>query len=159
MPRFDECLEVVLRHEGGYSDHPADRGGETHFGISSAAHGPVASLTLAEARSIYRGYWEQVHAGALPAPLDLVAFDAAVNHGGPRALRMVQVAVGTLADGLWGPKTAAAAHACSPVGAARMVLVQRRALYARLVAADPRQQAFAKGWENRMRSLEREIGR
>ncbi len=32
--RFARCLELVLRQEGGYADHPADPGGATNFGIT-----------------------------------------------------------------------------------------------------------------------------
>jgi lysozyme family protein len=33
-PRFDVCLDHVLRQEGGYADHPADPGGATKMGIN-----------------------------------------------------------------------------------------------------------------------------
>jgi lysozyme family protein len=32
--RFEPAVEVVLAHEGGLSDHPADPGGLTHWGVS-----------------------------------------------------------------------------------------------------------------------------
>lgn len=31
---FDAAIEVVLKHEGGFSDHPSDPGGATQWGIS-----------------------------------------------------------------------------------------------------------------------------
>ena len=32
--RFEICLDEVLRHEGGYADHPSDPGGATNMGIT-----------------------------------------------------------------------------------------------------------------------------
>ena len=31
---FEEIIESVLEHEGGYVNDPHDRGGETNFGIT-----------------------------------------------------------------------------------------------------------------------------
>ena len=33
---FQDALKRVLKHEGGYIDHPSDPGGETNFGITKA---------------------------------------------------------------------------------------------------------------------------
>ena len=65
---FERALACVLRHEGGYGDHPADPGGATNFGVTRAtlAHhrgrpvtkAEVRALTRAEAAGIYRQrYW------------------------------------------------------------------------------------------------------
>src|SRR5690349_7878644 len=90
--RFDRCLAEVLRLEGGYVDDPRDRGGATRFGVSRAVLGEargkavsaeeVAGLSQAEAADIYLGrYWAPMRSAELPAGLDLVAFDTAVNMG------------------------------------------------------------------------------
>jgi len=34
MARFEDALPTVLRHEGLYSEDPADPGGATNYGIS-----------------------------------------------------------------------------------------------------------------------------
>ena len=34
LTKFDEIIEVVLHHEGGYVNDPKDPGGETNFGIA-----------------------------------------------------------------------------------------------------------------------------
>jgi lysozyme family protein len=31
---YDEALRRLLAHEGGYTNHPADPGGPTNFGIT-----------------------------------------------------------------------------------------------------------------------------
>lgn len=35
---FRTALEFALRWEGGYINHPADKGGETNFGVTSAVY-------------------------------------------------------------------------------------------------------------------------
>jgi hypothetical protein len=51
MSGFDEAVKMVLKHEGGYVNHPSDPGGETNFGISKRAYPEVdiANLTEEEA--------------------------------------------------------------------------------------------------------------
>ena len=52
---FDEIIEVVLHHEGGYVNDPKDPGGETNFGISKRAYPDVDMKTLTKegAKDIY----------------------------------------------------------------------------------------------------------
>ena len=38
MSTFEQCIDHVLKHEGGYVDDPKDLGGETNFGISKRAY-------------------------------------------------------------------------------------------------------------------------
>ncbi|MEI9890919.1 MAG: glycosyl hydrolase 108 family protein [Caulobacteraceae bacterium] len=118
--RFDRCLAEVLRLEGGYVDDPRDAGGATRFGItrttlSQALGRPVSALDVAalgpaEAADIYRDrYWATTRCGQLPAGLDLVVFDTAVNMGPGTAARLLQQALGVEADGVIGARTLARA--------------------------------------------------
>jgi len=52
---FARMIKDIIRHEGGYSNHPADSGGETKFGISKKKykHLDIKSLTLEQAKTIY----------------------------------------------------------------------------------------------------------
>lgn len=105
---FQACLDHVLRHEGGYVDHPRDPGGETNFGISKRSYPNenIKGMTKKRAGEIYRrDYWNAVRGDDLPYGLDLVAFDAAVNSGVSRGAKWVQAAVGAQQDGKIGPAT------------------------------------------------------
>ena len=33
---FDECLKMMLHHEGGFVNHPKDPGGITNFGVTNS---------------------------------------------------------------------------------------------------------------------------
>lgn len=111
--RFEDAVEIILYHEGGYVNDPNDPGGETNFGISKRAHPNVdiKNLTKEEAIAIYRKhYWEKMNCDALPSLLRLPAFDCAVNQGVSRASKWLQEAAGVKQDGIIGPQTLLALH-------------------------------------------------
>lgn len=81
---FARAISFTLQWEGGYSFDPHDPGGETNFGISKRAHPDldVKALTVADAMAIYlHEYWEAIGCDDIPCPLDVAAFDSAVNCG------------------------------------------------------------------------------
>ncbi len=103
--RFFKCLQFILKWEGGYSNHPNDPGGKTNKGITQRVYDlyrtskklprrDVRFISDDEVREIYfHKYWVRAHAGDLPAPLDLVVFDTAVNCGVGTAIRFLQQAL------------------------------------------------------------------
>ena len=107
----EQAIFLVLEHEGGYVNHPNDPGGETKYGISKRAYPnlDIKNLTEKQAVGIYmRDYWERLKAGKIPAGLDLCVMDTAVNSGVSRAVKWLQQLVGSVPDGVIGPKTLAA---------------------------------------------------
>jgi hypothetical protein len=118
--RFDACMPFIFKAEGGYADNPADPGGPTNFGITLATlrayegdpnltADDVKKLTPAVAKEIYRtAYWNRMQCGALPAGLDLEAFDFGVNSGPAESVKTLQRLVGVTQDGSIGPITLAA---------------------------------------------------
>ena len=165
MSRFDDCLQFVLREEGGFVDDPEDRGGATNYGITqrvydvwNLAHhlppSPVRDILFDEVESIYRAnYWDGVHGDSLAPPLDLVMFDTAVQHGASRAVMMLQHAVGVPADGVLGPVTLNAVYNRPASLVAQGVMSQRSAYYDAILANDASQERFRNGWNNRMQAL------
>lgn len=114
---FEACLAQVFAHEGGYVNDPHDPGGETNYGISKRSYPKenIKGMTRARAGEIYRrDYWNAVRGDDLPAGLDLVAFDAAVNSGVSRGAKWVQRAVGAVQDGKVGPETVRLANVIDP---------------------------------------------
>jgi lysozyme family protein len=97
---YDDALRRLLKHEGGYSDHPSDPGGPTNFGITladvrryvkpDATAQDVRDLSLAQAKAIYRTrYWDALRCDELPRGVDYAAFDYGVNSGPARAARVL----------------------------------------------------------------------
>ncbi len=35
---FEDCLQTILHHEGGYVNHPKDPGGETNLGVTKRVY-------------------------------------------------------------------------------------------------------------------------
>ncbi|WP_404367521.1 glycoside hydrolase family 108 protein [Sphingomonas sp. MMS24-J45] len=171
---IDTLIDAVLDREGGYSNHPADRGGETKFGITAAVaraegyDGPMRTLPLATARAIYRRrYWlaPRLDAVATLAP-DVAAelFDTGVNMGPPAAVAFLQRALNALnrgatdypdmpVDGRIGDTTLAALAAFLArrgAGGERVLLKAIEALqgerYLALAERRPANEAFLYGW-------------
>jgi lysozyme family protein len=169
MNRFDYCLAVVLRAEGGYSDRQADRGGPTNAGItqktydqfrkgSSLSPRDVKLITADEVTAIYRTmYWVVAKCGILPPPLDLYVFDGAVNHGPGRATKILQGVLGVGADGSFGPVSISALQEETTAGHLAELcdnyLAARLDFYDDIVENDPTQRANINGWRNRIEHL------
>lgn len=89
---FDIAFAGLLKNEGGYSNNPADPGGETMYGITKRValkhgyNGPMRDLPLELAKSIAKlEYWDPVSGDDLPDQLDFQVFDASYNSGPERA--------------------------------------------------------------------------
>lgn len=90
--RFETCHAITAKWEGGWSDHPADPGGKTMYGVTEAVYHawlrakgrptkPVRGITMAEALEIYRDkYWlpTAVRYNLRPG-VDLATYDAGVG--------------------------------------------------------------------------------
>ena len=164
---FDRCMGVVFNAEGGYSNHPNDRGGRTNYGLTegfleSIGYGKTPEeITQEEARELYqKHFWAPVQADELPGPVALIVFDMAVNSGVKTAVRRLQYVLNNYKamdlDGAMGPKTLAATqsayHRYSNIFLGEL-LNSRREYYADLIRKNPSQGVFAQGWNNRLNKL------
>lgn len=171
--RFGLCLALVLKHEGGYSEHPADKGGATLNGVTQANYDRwrarqgkplqhVRHMTPDERDAIYlRDYWQAGKCNQMPAPLDYVHFDGSVNHGIKQAAKFLQRALGVDDDGDIGPQTLAAVRQDDAAGRiddiCANILDQRAAFYRRIVERNPSQQVFINGWMNRINDVREKV--
>ncbi len=92
---LNRVMGFIFKWEGGYSNDPADPGGETKYGISKRAHPDVdiKNLTVEDAKSIYLNeYWMVLDCDNLDWPMDLVVMDVGVNMGPGRAREFQSVA-------------------------------------------------------------------
>lgn len=160
---FEKSLNFVLADEGGYSDDPSDKGGETNygaknFGISKKSHPDedIKGMTLERATEIYRSdYWMPIRGDDLPGGVDYVVFDSAVNHGAKSAGIFLQRAsnrqIGTLTtDGIIGDMTIRNVARCERSGLICDILRERDIFYRKIIARDLTQETFMRGWQNRM---------
>jgi len=88
---FDEIIEIVLEHEGGYVNDPDDAGGETKYGIAKRWYPNVdiKNLTKEQAKKIYHtDYWRRGKCDDVPPQLRHIYFDMCVNFGRRGAVKV-----------------------------------------------------------------------
>lgn len=146
---IEQALAILLRHEGGYVDHPSDPGGATNHGITERVArqhgytGRMRDLPLSVATDIYRkSYWAPIKAEQLPPALRFHVFDAAVNSGVSQAVKWLQQCAGVTVDGVIGPVTLAAAAKVSPA--------KYSAVRLRFMTGLAGWSAFGRGWARRI---------
>jgi lysozyme family protein len=162
----------ILAFEGDrYTNHPADRGGPTKFGITRAAWAsylkvPVASITAEEIEGLTRlqavNYYHAMHLRPFRA-LDGLALrhqmiDLGVHRGVETAGKVLQRIVGTEADGKVGPATRAAVDRFGSVLCNNVVVGARIQHFVNMIVADPAQARWRPGWWNRALSFYVEDG-
>lgn len=169
MDANDAIIDRILGYEGGYVNHPADRGGPTNMGMTAATltswrgHPVVASDIAAlgrdEAIAICRKRFIEEPGFGDIADLRLRGFivDWGWASGPGTAAKGLQRAVnavigrGILAvDGVVGPNTLSAVHSLDGDVLWRHVIGQRLWQTFRLVTDHPEQATFAAGWANRI---------
>jgi lysozyme family protein len=147
--KFDQAFDKLISHEGGYSNNPADPGGETQFGISKRSYPDVdiKALTLESAKAIYkRDFWDRAQCDGLPPAVAFQVFDAAVNSGIGQSIRFLQRAVGVVDDGSVGPMTMAAVQRRDGAEVVAHFNAERLDFMTRLSTWE----TFGKGWARRI---------
>ena len=165
MSEFLKAIPIILEHEGDWVDDPADRGGETRFGISLKMivstlgikpadlglldfnPGCMKLLTKGKACEIYRKYFWDKH--NLDAVIDQNAatkiFDATVNMGSRWGVKCAQRACEADDDGILGSKTLAAINKMGPGFEDAMALTMKKR-YEDIIARNPSQVKFQRTW-------------
>jgi lysozyme family protein len=154
---FRRSLAHVLKHEGGFVNHPRDPGGATNKGVTIATYrryikpnGTVRDLraiTDAEVAKVYKEhYWDAVSGDALPDGVDHAVFDFAVNSGPSRAIKHLQMAAGVKADGRMGQLTMSAVLSRDGADLIEHICDSRMGFLRRLRTWD----VFGKGWRRRV---------
>ena len=162
-------ISEIIRREGGYVNHPNDRGGPTKFGVTqktlstylgySATIEDVKNMTIETAAEIYeRSYYTQPRIDSIPEEIQPVVTDASVLYGPKRAIMFLQNIVNEAAfgpisvDGVLGPNTRSKIEvAYERMGAFFInAYVEERIMFCqRIVANNPSQSVFLKGLTNR----------
>ena len=166
-------LDDLIRREGGFVDHPADRGGPTKYGITQAtlsrylgrpaSRDDVKNLKIEAAREIYQvEYVAAPRFDRLPATVAEFVIDTGVHSGQRTAAKMLQRVLNESGFGpldvdgrAWALTRAAAERAEAAMGdylLAALILERLRFMRA-LIANDASQKAFERGWIKRLKSF------
>jgi lysozyme family protein len=165
MANFNDAIKPVLEAEGGYINHPNDRGGATNFGITRAtlanwlkkpvSDQDVKNLTQKEAEDIYKAnYWNPIKGDEIKSQtVANILFDQAVNRGPSAAVKAMQKVLKVGQDGVVGPATLKAMNDKDDKKLALEYVMDAQINYARIVKRNPSQAVFIEGWLNRTHKL------
>ncbi|MEW9586727.1 glycoside hydrolase family 108 protein [Paraburkholderia sp. DGU8] len=151
MSSFDDAFDALIGNEGGYSNNPADPGGETMWGVTARVAraagftGQMKDLPRDTAKAIAKKlYWDPLRLDELDPRVAFQIFDANYNGGHP--VIWMQGAAGAKVDGLIGPATIAAVQATDPL----RFMLRWNALRLRYFTSLRTWLTFSKGWVNRI---------
>ncbi len=175
MDPFFTAIDGVIGREGRYSNDPADRGGETMWGVTVATAraagyaGPMAEMPRETAVAIYRQrYWTGPgldRLSAIDQALAIRLLDIGVNMGPPVGIGFLQRALNALnrqgadypdiaADSVLGSATLGVVQALLArrgVDGRRvlfgMITAQQSVHYLEIAERNPSQEAFEFGWQ------------
>lgn len=166
-------IDEVIAREGGYSNHPNDRGGATRWGVTQAVArkygylGDMRNLPREKAVEIYHNiYWKTPRLEQIAHFAPILAaeiFDTAVNMGTHTAIRFLQRSLNALQDdedralltldGVIGSQSLSALERYLKLRGARGERVLTRAIdslqgakYIRLAEKRPANRVFLFGW-------------
>jgi lysozyme family protein len=107
----------------------------------------MRALSPADVSPLYKEkYWDKVKGDELPAGVDYVVFDTAINSGPGRAAKLLQETIGTTPDGAIGPLTLRAI-AAMPATDIINSFQDRRLVYLQTL---PTWSTFGRGWARRV---------
>lgn len=168
---FEDLAYATTRvYEGGYVNHPSDPGGATDRGVTWRTYNAyrkrkglppqdVRKMTEAECKEIYRTqYWDAVKGDVLPAGVDLVVYDGAVNSGPKQAIKWLQRGLRSLAlydgpiDGVIGQGTLAACESVPDDDKLVTLICDARLAFCKALKG---WKTFGKGWSSRIDNVRR----
>lgn len=176
MADFETAVNLALKHEGGFVDHPSDPGGATNFGISlrflatqkeicgdfdqdgDVDYNDIKNMEIDDAKRVYKVcWWDKYNFSALSNQrIADKLFDTAINCGMRQCALLCQRAVNRVhqnpelkVDGLFGTKTLEMLNKINPDRFLPVFRSEQAAFYEALVKNNPKLSVFLKGWLKR----------
>lgn len=168
-----KSVALVLKSEGGYTNHPQDPGGATNYGVLQRVYDSwrrkrnliprsVKVIDMDEVRAIYEeNYWDLIRGDDLPLGVDYCVFDACINSGPHQATLWLQRAINALhdanrklvVDGSLGATTIDYADDIDPIKLVDSILDQRLG-FMKVIRNKKTHELlwkyFGKGWDARL---------
>ena len=157
---WDTCFAMVLKHEGGFVNHPKDPGGMTNLGVTrtnwelyldrDVTEADMRALTPEMVKPFYKkNYWDRIRGDELPSGVDYAAYDLAVNSGTGRAAKYLQRIAGVTEDGVIGPQSLKAIQKCDAEDVVDEICNMRMTFLKNLGTFE----TFGKGWTVRVNDV------
>jgi lysozyme family protein len=171
LTAFERALIYTGQNEGGFVNHPNDKGGPTNFGITvgtlrkwrkrPVSIADVKNLTKEEADQIYKAwYWDTMDLDQIESSSVAVCmYDIGVVRGvgvppkyAQKICNVLDPRLQLVEDGHMGPKTIAGINAVDPSAFIKKFSKLAEAGFIS-IAKKPGQDKFLNGWVNRARRL------
>lgn len=168
MADFEKAIPIILKHEGGYVNHPSDPGGATNRGITYSVFGRLArpllginptllnlrGLTEDQAKKIYKHeFWDKMKGNLITdQQIAEILFDGFVNKG-KNGIKLMQSVLQQTQDGIVGPLTLNAINTADPFPLFESYKQSRVSYYKNLALRKPKLNVFLKGWLIRINSF------
>lgn len=170
MANFALYFNELLKFEGGYIDHPKDKGGPTNLGVTLQTwikngydvdlDGDIDKFDLklinrADAEKIAKTlYWDKISGDQIKSQsVAEIIFDWAYNSGVKTASKKVQQALGIVPSGIIDPVTICAINAQPAKSLFELLKIRREKFYKDIVFYNPSQRVFLNGWLNRLEKI------
>ena len=151
--RFQNIINNRVRmNEGGYVNHPNDRGGETKYGISSRWYPNENIKNLTQERAdmiLFKDYWKDTNIYQLPDEIADIVLDDSIVQGQPTAIKNLQRALGIEDDGIIGPNTLDAVDKVNLKTLKERFIENVKDVEEQYLNNDPTQRVFERGHKNR----------
>lgn len=166
MAEKKKLIPFILKWEGGFANHPDDKGGATNKGITIATfrHFFGSGATVEQLKAMTDEQWETVFRKGFWNPfkgneirnqsIANICVDWAWCSGATTAIKQVQRLLGVAADGVVGNITLGAINNADPEKLFEKIKSARLAFVEAIVKRDASQQVFLKGWRNRINSIQ-----
>jgi hypothetical protein len=169
--KFEDAVAHVFKEEGGFINHPKDKGNATNWGISksvyeehlgrSASVSEIKEMPRDVAKEIYhKQFWEKMNGDSIQNPkLSKVIFSQFVNRG-PRVFRDIKKELGVNSTSTTFDENAV--NALNSVQDDKSFLVNRiennRKFHEKIVENNPDQAVFLRGWMRRNDNDAKSVG-
>lgn len=171
MADFNIAYDITMKHEGGYANDSADRGGETYAGVARKFWPEWEGWKTIDALKRYPGFPGNLRKDTLLAEkvrnfyrvnfwgrfgdiesqkVANALFDCAVNCGVVPATKMMQRALDIPDDGIFGKQTLKYINATFEDAVMASFNAERERYYRRIAERDPSQKKFLAGWLSRI---------
>ena len=170
MAKFENFAGKLLRLEGGYVNHPLDRGGPTKYGVILSVwqeHGhdkdgdgdidaeDIRKLSEGDAKYIAKKiFWDYFLADLiLNQSLAEFIVDWGYNSGRKTVAKIVQRVAKVTIDGIVGPQTVTAINCADQEMLFNALKIERKVFLNNIIKRRPDQIVFYDGWMNRVNSF------
>ena len=166
MAKAEELMPIIHKWEGGYANHPNDKGGCTMKGVTISTYqkyfgenkdcSDLKNISDDDWLFIFKdGYWNPCKGDEIAnQSIANIIIDWAWMSGVKTAVKKVQKILKITSDGIVGKQTISYINNSDNESLFNSIYNERVKYYNNIVKNNPSQEIFLKGWMNRLNDFE-----